>query len=488
VTGQRGTPLKRGKVRTANGTAIGVLGRFGALQMKLKRFLLRYFPPGIILEYHGISGDLETKTIDLLDLAPTTEVDSLVKKILSEEPLIHESTKDTLQKMIFKLMEKGSDSGSQRFTLFKILRGHELPLTSCIFSKAGSKIITGSFDRSCRVWETMTGEELLVLNGHSGLIFAMAFNNPFGDKIATGSFDRMARLWDASTGECIHTLKGHRKEITCVSFNHLSTILATGSADFNIKLWDVEVGLQIRSLEGHSGEISSLCFNGDGQKLLTASFDNTAKIWDVTRGRCLSTLSGHGSEIKAKQFQEGHRGYLTVARFDFTDTYCLTASLDGTCKLWKANRGLCLDTLRGHNVDKNGKPDKNHIHPVLDACFNSFGRRLATSSSDGTAVIYALRPNAEAEVSATVLCRLLGHEKEVSKVQFSPNGQMLLTASADKTCRLWSMTGVCLQVLEGHGDEILNCTFNYDGDCIITGSKDNTCRVWRDATLAVEDQ
>lgn len=45
---------------------------------------------------------------------------------------------------IFKLMEKGSDSGSQRFTLFKILRGHELPLTSCIFSKAGSKIITGA--------------------------------------------------------------------------------------------------------------------------------------------------------------------------------------------------------------------------------------------------------------------------------------------------------------------------------------------------------
>jgi len=46
----------------------------------------------------------------------------------------------------------------------------------------------------------------------------------------------------------------------------------------------------------------------------------------------LSTLSGHGSEIKQKQLQEGHRGYLSVARFDFTDTYCLTASLDGTCK------------------------------------------------------------------------------------------------------------------------------------------------------------
>ncbi|CAE8712188.1 unnamed protein product, partial [Polarella glacialis] len=76
---------------------------------------------------------------------------------------------------------------------------------------------------------------------------------------------------------------------------------------------------------------------------------------------------------------------------------------------------------------------------------------------------------------------LIGHEGEISKVQFSPNGYKIITASSDRTCRLWSVeTGECLQVLEGHSDEIFSCAFNYEGDTVITGSKDNTCRIWKD--------
>jgi dynein assembly factor with WDR repeat domains 1 len=64
-------------------------------------------------------------------------------------------------------------------------------------------------------------------------------------------------------------------------------------------------------------------------------------------------------------------------------------------------------------------------------------------------------------------------------------GTRLLTASNDRTCRLWDAeTGRCLQVLSGHADEVFSCAFNYAGDTIITGSKDNTCRVWR---VAAED-
>lgn len=56
------------------------------------------------------------------------------------------------------------------------------------------------------------------------------------------------------------------------------------------------------------------------------------------------------------------------------------------------------------------------------------------------------------------------------KICFSPQGNRILTASSDKTARLWDVqTGVCLQVLEGHTDEIFSCVFNYEGDTIITG-------------------
>lgn len=66
------------------------------------------------------------------------------------------------------------------------------------------------------------------------------------------------------------------------------------------------------------------------------------------------------------------------------------------------------------------------------------------------------------------------------QVAFNPQGTRLLTASADKTCRVWdTVSGACTQSLEGHTDEIFSCAFNYEGDSIITGSKDNTCRIWR---------
>ena len=75
---------------------------------------------------------------------------------------------------------------------------------------------------------------------------------------------------------------------------------------------------------------------------------------------------------------------------------------------------------------------------------------------------------------------LAGHEGEISKVTFNPQGTRVLTASSDKTSRIWDTdTGDSLQVLEGHTDEIFSCAFNYEGDTIITGSKDNTCRIWK---------
>ena len=84
---------------------------------------------------------------------------------------------------------------------------------------------------------------------------------------------------------------------------------------------------------------------------------------------------------------------------------------------------------------------------------------------------------------------LQGHENEISKISFNPQGNKIITASSDKTCRLWSTdSGNEIQCLganpgEGHEDEIFSCAFNYEGDTIITGSKDNTCRIWKDVNI-----
>jgi dynein assembly factor with WDR repeat domains 1 len=139
--------------------------------MKLKRFLLRYFPPGVILEYET-KGEMRSKDIDLLDLSPecvhklsqlfsklrlsltrnflwplprSTDLDALATVIIRQEPLISESRKPQLRRLLEKLVDKTETREDQRYALFKASAAHILPLTNCAFNKSGDKFITGSY-------------------------------------------------------------------------------------------------------------------------------------------------------------------------------------------------------------------------------------------------------------------------------------------------------------------------------------------------------
>ncbi|KAG8002110.1 Dynein assembly factor with WDR repeat domains 1 [Nibea albiflora] len=147
--------------------------------MKLKRFLLRYYPPGIILEYDK-GGYLRTKSIDLLDLTPETNPDELIAEIRQSEPLITESRAVQVKQLIVRLQQKQVQHDRHKFCFSKELKAHILPLTNVAFDKSGSRFITGSYDRTCRVWDTASGTELHKLEGHRNVVYAVAFNNPYG--------------------------------------------------------------------------------------------------------------------------------------------------------------------------------------------------------------------------------------------------------------------------------------------------------------------
>jgi WD40 repeat protein len=201
------------------------------------------------------------------------------------------------------------------------------------------------------------------------------------DKIITGSFDKTAKLWDVETGSLYHTYRGHTTEIVCLSFDPLGTTVATGSMDNTAKLWDVETGaekftLLVRgerslwtwwlqgfggvghvswlltavsfsrvptkyaivdigfrvvflSVQGHTAEIVSLNFNQTGNQIITGSFDHTVKVWDTRTGTVIHTLAGHHGEISSTQY-------------NYTGDMCISGSIDRTCKIWDIGRGACV--------------------------------------------------------------------------------------------------------------------------------------------------
>ncbi len=92
-----------------------------------------------------------------MNLNENTNVEELVDEILAEESLIPESKKHYLVELIDKLIEKVTCNSVQNFQMFKKFKAHKQPLTNCQFNKYGTKFITGSYDNTCKIWDTMTG-------------------------------------------------------------------------------------------------------------------------------------------------------------------------------------------------------------------------------------------------------------------------------------------------------------------------------------------
>ena len=135
--------------------------------MKLKRFLLRYYPPGIILEYVKKDGTRDAKEIDLLHLTPETEVEVLVNQIIFEEPLISKQRKPQLRRLIYKLIEKQESHDKNDFylsvhtcTYISLLPCTLSKNSLCLLIRVGTKFCAPTFFLSQIVHSTRTGTNL----------------------------------------------------------------------------------------------------------------------------------------------------------------------------------------------------------------------------------------------------------------------------------------------------------------------------------------
>ena len=114
---------------------------------------------------------------------------------------------------------------------------------------------------------------------------------------------------------------------------------------------------------------------------------------------------------------------------------------------------------------------------VRRAAFSPDGTRVVTASDDGTARLWDAATGKEIAV-------LRGHDKLVRRAAFSPDGTRVVTASNDNTARLWDAeTGKEIVALRGHDDAVVSAAFSPDGTRVVTASNDNTARLWDVGTI-----
>ena len=103
--------------------------------------------------------------------------------------------------------------------------------------------------------------------------------------MVSGSADKTIKLWDAASGALIHTFEGHTGSVNEVAFSPDGTRVLSGSDDGTLKLWDATTGKRIRTFHGHSDRVLSVAFSPDGTRAVSGSWDSTVRIWNLKDDR-----------------------------------------------------------------------------------------------------------------------------------------------------------------------------------------------------------
>ena len=306
------------------------------------------------------------------------------------------------------------------------------------------------------------GWEGRIFEGHAAAVTSVAFR-PDGRFAISGSKDKTLRLWEVHSGKCLRTYTDHTHPVNSVAFSPDGRFILSGSVDGTMRQWHISNPKSIQTYEEvfdnkplHD-EITSVSWSPDGRSAVSAS-DTMLRQWEVSTGRCARRFEGVYETFWDPPFATS---WSPDGRFVFA------GGLDGTLVLSDVSSGKMLRTVEGAGAPLRAVAVSPDGHFSL-----SGGGDVPPSNAD-----YSLRLF---EVSSgTRTDPWLGHTGPVTSVAFSPDGRFAVSGSRDRTVRLWEVaTGRCLRTFEGHTHPVNSVAFSPDGRFALSGSDDLTVRLW----------
>ena len=206
-------------------------------------------------------------------------------------------------------------------------------------------------------------------------------------------------------------------------------------------------------LRANQQGVLALAHSPEGSLLASAGSDGTVKLWDAQTGAAVATLKGHNDRVLAVAFStDGKR--------------LASCSADGTVRLWDVARRQAA-----------GPPLTEHVGAVLALAFSAEGL-LATAGADQHILLR------DGETGAVRGAPLVGHGDAVTGLAFSPDGRRLASSGYDGSLLLWKVDGEVAPLLQvNRGIGLRDVVFSPDGKLLATASTDRRILIWDAATL-----
>ena len=362
------------------------------------------------------------------------------------------------------------------------------------FSPDGTKLASGSKDKTVRLWNTATNEELVTLRKHASWINALAFS-PNGKMLASGSADKTVQLWDTATGAHLATFAEHIRGIAALAFSPDGRTLASGSMDGTIRFWNTttRTPLPIR-LTTHTEWVKAVSFFEDSSTLATVDFNGVITLWDLktpqkTRDQTIVPpdflLTSAFSPDGTKLISSGAKS-ATFLNMDYGKVVT-TREPDHLLRLTDVTTGRELTTLT---------KTVGGIHQEGSLTFSPDGKTVAfhgsgkiyvwhTETSDVLTIALLEENNDDAMVHRHMMAQLLN---EVTVLMFSPDGKKLVGGTMGGKVQMWDPeTGIELapflagqevddkegpfNFTVGYEDMITALAFSSNGTLLAVGSQ-----------------
>ena len=346
---------------------------------------------------------------------------------------------------------------------------HEAAIHIALFTPDGNTIISGGSGVILYEWDANTGEE--IQRTTTGLTASFAAVTPDGLRVIAGSGAMdMLWLWDVASLQWDADLVPVSRPVSIAISPDGDTILS-GSQDGNLSLLNFEVSLELRRFVTNGTPQGSMALSSDGRRLLTTAVDRCgATLWDVETGQAIrsfgrKTQDEHGTELVAADVAfhpDGRRALLNCANWE--------GGVDKTwLAVWDTENGTVIHELQGHKFN------------VRDIAISPDGRYAISGSMSwvdhdiekdlGELILW--------DLDAGQLVRQFEHDKSISGVDFSADGQRVVASSnGAQNVTVWDVnTGKVIYRIDNIGG-VADAIFGPDETTVLTAMTSTYLILW----------
>lgn len=292
--------------------------------------------------------------------------------------------------------------------------GHISAIKTVAWNSTGSRVATGSADRSIRIWNPerlpdpksrsrSVSSYTWELKGHTLPIEDISWDPTHSDRLASASQDKTVKLWEYRMLRQLGSIE-LGSQVLHVTYSPDGKFLATGTKDERICIISIESQQVIKEWQETSTSIHQIVWSHSGHLLCLSTQQGTVKIFETTTWKFLHEVEGNTSSVFCLQFDPQGR-YLAVG------------GADAIVSLWDLNNWICVRVFA------------TLTQPILSLSFSHDGMYLASASDDNLVDI--------SEVETGQQVHTIPVSSKTNAVAWHPNKLILAIANDDKVLKLY---------------------------------------------------